>query len=107
MTTSRKRSPKHLSDTALVLLGKAADSENGMLLPIPKSVKTRGQALAKVLTSLLAQGLIEEVPVKPDEEAWRSDYDGRNGLSITDAECVVTCRRRRTGQRHAHSSRRA
>jgi hypothetical protein len=85
MTTSRKRSPKHLSDTALVLLGRAADRDDSMLLPYPESLKTRGQALAKVLNSLLAQGLVEEVPVGIDEEAWRSDDDGRYGLGITPA----------------------
>jgi hypothetical protein len=33
MTKSHKRSPRHLSDTALILLGRAADSEDQMLLP--------------------------------------------------------------------------
>jgi hypothetical protein len=85
MTKSRKRSPRHLSDTALILLGRAADRDDSMLLPYPASLRTRGEALAKVLTSLLAQGLIEEVPVKQDEEAWRSYDDGRYGLRITKA----------------------
>jgi hypothetical protein len=85
MTTSPKRSPKHLSDTALILLGRAADSENQMILPIPKSVKARGKALERVLQSLLSQGFVEEVPVGPADEAWRSDHDGRYGLRITRA----------------------
>jgi hypothetical protein len=85
MTKSRKRTPRHLSDTAFVLLGRAADKDDSMLLPYPASLKTRGEALAKVLTSLLAQGLIEQVPVKPDVEAWRSDDNGRYGLRITPA----------------------
>jgi hypothetical protein len=83
MTTSRKRSPRHLSDTALVLLGRAADSEDQMLLPIPKTVKAHGKALERVLRSLLNQGFVEEVPVGLADEAWRSGDDGHFGLRIT------------------------
>jgi hypothetical protein len=82
MTTSPKR---HLSDTALILLGRAADSENQMILPIPKSVKAHGKALERVLQSLLRQGFVEEVPVGLADEAWWSDHDGRFGLRITAA----------------------
>jgi hypothetical protein len=85
MTTSPRRSPRHLSDTALILLGRAADSENQMLLPIPKSVRARGKALERVLQSLLSQGFVEEVPVGLADEAWRSDHEGRFGLRITEA----------------------
>jgi hypothetical protein len=74
-----------LSDTALILLGRAADSEEGMLLPIPKSVRAHGKALERVLQSLLNQGLVEEVPVGLADESWRSDHDGRFGLRITEA----------------------
>jgi hypothetical protein len=85
MTTSPKRSPKHLSDTALIVLGRAADSENQMILPIPKSVKAHGKALERVLQSLLNRGFVEEVPVGLADEAWRSDDHGRYGLRITAA----------------------
>jgi hypothetical protein len=85
MTLSHKRSPRHLSDTALIVLGRAADSENQMLLPIPKSVKAHGKALERVLRSLLAREFVEEVPVGIDEEAWWSGHDGRYGLRITPA----------------------
>jgi hypothetical protein len=85
MTVSPKRSPKHLSDTALIVLGRAADSEHRMLLPIPKSVKARGIALERTLRSLLNQGFVEEVPVGLADEAWRSDHGGRFGLRITRA----------------------
>jgi hypothetical protein len=84
MTKSHKRSPRHLSDTALILLGRAADSEDQMLLPIPKSVKARGMALERVLQSLLSQGFVEEIPVGLADEAWRSDDHGRYGLRITE-----------------------
>jgi hypothetical protein len=83
MTKSHKRSPRHLSDTALILLGRAADSEHRMLLPIPKSVRARGKALERVLQSLLSQGFVEEVPVGLADESWRSGDDGRFGLRIT------------------------
>ncbi|MFW6028397.1 MAG: DUF3489 domain-containing protein [bacterium] len=85
MTKSHKRSPRHLSDTALILLGRAADSENQMLLPIPATVKARGMALERTLRSLLNQGFVEEVPVGLADEAWRSDHGGRFGLRITSA----------------------
>jgi hypothetical protein len=85
MTTSPRRSPRHLSDTALILLGRAADSENQMLLPIPKTVRAHGKALERVLQSLLRQGFVEEVPVRLADEAWRSDDHGRYGLRITEA----------------------
>jgi hypothetical protein len=74
-----------LSDTALILLGRAADSENQMILPVPKSVRARGKALERVLQSLLSQGFVEEVPVGLADEAWRSGDDGRFGLRITRA----------------------
>jgi hypothetical protein len=85
MTTSHKRSPRHLSDTALILLGRAADSETQMLLPVPKTVRARGKALERVLQSLLNLGFAEEVPVGLADEAWRSDDQGRFGLRITAA----------------------
>jgi hypothetical protein len=85
MTKSHKRSPRHLSDTALILLGRAADSESQMLLPIPRSVRARGMALERTLQSLLNRGLVEEVPVGLADEAWRSDDHGRYGLRITAA----------------------
>jgi hypothetical protein len=85
MTSSRKQSPRRLSDTALILLGRAADSENQMILPIPKSVKARGKTLERVLQSLLSQGFVEEAPVGLADEAWRSGDDGRVGLRITEA----------------------
>jgi hypothetical protein len=61
----------------------AVDSEDQMLLPIPKSVRARGKALEQILQSLLNQGFVEEVPVGLADEAWRSDHVGRFGLRIT------------------------
>jgi hypothetical protein len=80
MTKSPTRSPRHLSDTALVLLGKAADSEDQMVTPIPRTVQAHGKALQSVLQSVLSQGFVEEVPV-----VWRCGDGGRFGLRITAA----------------------
>jgi hypothetical protein len=52
-----------------------------MILPIPKTVKAHGQALERVLQSLLNRGFAEEVA----DEGWRSDHDGRFGLRITES----------------------
>jgi hypothetical protein len=56
-----------------------------MLLPVPRSVRTRGSALARVLQGLLRQGFVEEVPIGLADESWRSDHEGRFGLRITAA----------------------
>jgi hypothetical protein len=82
---SQRRSKRHLPDTALIVLGRAADSENRMLLPIPKTVKARGKALERTLRSLLRKGFVEEIAVGLAEEAWRSDHEDRYRLRITEA----------------------
>jgi hypothetical protein len=53
------------------------------VMPIPKSVRGRGNALERILQSLLNQGFVEEVPVGLADDAWRSGDDGRFGLRIT------------------------
>jgi len=73
-----------LSDAALVLLSQAANLDDGMVLPPPATMRTRGGASDKVLGKLLRQALVEEVQVARPEQAWRSDKDGsRIGLKIT------------------------
>ncbi len=73
-----------LSDAALVLLSQAANRDDGMVLPPPATMRTRGRASDKVLGKLLRQALVEEVQVALPEQAWRSDKDGsRIGLRIT------------------------
>jgi hypothetical protein len=62
MTTSRKLSPCHLSDTALVLLGRAADSQNKMLLPIPWTMRARGKATGARRGPSAARPWIEFTP---------------------------------------------
>ena len=75
-----------LSDLALVLLSHAANRDGSMVLPMPASIKARGAALQKVLTSLLSKGLLEEAEASAPEQAWRTGEDGsRIGLLISAA----------------------
>jgi hypothetical protein len=65
-----------LSDSQLVILGKACERADGAVYPV--TTKLNGGALAKVLTSLLTKGLIKEVRAKRDETVWRQDDEERN-----------------------------
>lgn len=82
---SRQRATGRFSDTALIVLGRAADHEHQMLLPIPKSVRAHGIVLDRVLRNLLDRELVEEISVSAPEHAWRSDDQGQVGLRITPA----------------------
>jgi hypothetical protein len=64
-----------LSDSQLVILGKACERPDGAVYPIVS--KLNGGALTKVLTSLIAKGLIKEVRAKRDETVWRLDDEER------------------------------
>jgi hypothetical protein len=48
-----------LSDTQLVILSAAAQRDDGAVLPLPETLKIKGGAVAKVLGSLKANGLID------------------------------------------------
>ena len=48
-----------LSDTQPVILSAAAQRDDGAVLPLPETLKIKGGAVAKVLSSLKARGLIE------------------------------------------------
>jgi Protein of unknown function (DUF3489) len=48
-----------LSDTQLVILGAAAQRDDGAVLPLPESLRIKGGAVDKVLKSLKAKGLID------------------------------------------------
>ena len=65
----------NLSDSALVLLSAAAQRDDGHLLPVPDGLKARGGALTVVLRRLLADGLVQEVPVQDVAKAWREHGD--------------------------------
>ncbi len=75
-----------LTDSQLVILSGAAQREEGVVLPLPRSLKVKGAAVTKTLESLRKRGLLEERPAAPDTEAWRDAEDGRRMmLVITDA----------------------
>jgi uncharacterized protein DUF3489 len=58
-----------LSDTQLMLLSSATQRDGLVVLP----AKLKGGAATKVVKPLLASGLVNEVPSKPDMPAWRRD----------------------------------
>jgi len=75
-----------LTDTQLVVLSTAAQRDDGLALPLPKSLKLRGGAVDHVLKSLLNKRLLAEQPAGHDAPAWREAKDGqRVTLVITDA----------------------
>jgi hypothetical protein len=79
-------SSRALSDAALVLLSPAASRVDGLVLPPPAPLRTRGGALKATLRKLLAWEFIEEVQVTSDNKSWRTDEEhGRVGLRITAA----------------------
>jgi hypothetical protein len=73
-----------LSDPQLIVLTAACQREDRRVLPI--TAKLSGGALGKVLQSLLAKALIEEVPAGLGDEVWRTaDDDARLTLRATRA----------------------
>lgn len=75
-----------LSDTQTIILSRAAQSEGRIALPLPESL--RGGAAAKVVSSMIAKGLIEEVDadMRKGEAVWRETGDGHGvTLIATDA----------------------
>ena len=58
-----------LTDTQLMLLSKATQQDGLVVIP----PKLKGAAATKVVKPLLAHGLVNEVPSKPDMPAWRRD----------------------------------
>lgn len=67
-----------LSDTQLVILSAACQRPDQNLLPLPAILK--GGAAQKVIGSLIAKGLVEEVEAGRDNPIWRTDG---NGLKFT------------------------
>lgn len=77
-----------LSDTQLVILTAACQRDDRLVLPLPDRLK--GGAAAKVVGSLIAKGLIEEVDAKRGEIVWRDTGDGHGvTLVVTDAAFVA------------------
>ena len=75
-----------LTDTQLVILTAAAGRDGQHLLPVPETIRARGNALTRSLQALIDRGLAKEVRVGRDQPEWRTDGDGRRiGLKITKA----------------------
>ena len=75
-----------LSDTQTIILSRAAQNEDRIALPLPESL--RGGAAAKVVSAMIAKGLIEEVDanMRKREPVWRKTGDGHGTTLIaTDA----------------------
>jgi hypothetical protein len=65
-----------LSDTQLLILSAAAQRPNHIALPLPESL--RGGAAAKVVGTMIAKGLLQEVDAnqRKGEPMWRETGDG-------------------------------
>ena len=75
-----------LSDAQSVILSAASQRTDRLALPLPKSLK--GGAAHKVVSALVAKGLLKEVKAnrKLNDPVWRETDDGRLvTLVITDA----------------------
>jgi Protein of unknown function (DUF3489) len=82
----RRKSMPKLTEAQIIILSKAAQREDGAVLPLSKSIKLNKGAAAIVLKSLLKHKLVSEKPAGRAEEAWREAKDGgRFTLSITKA----------------------
>jgi hypothetical protein len=80
--------PRALSDTDLVILAAAAAREDGLVLPLPETLKADEAATTKALETLQDRKLITEVPIVAgvDMPLWRRNKTGqRLTLKITDA----------------------
>jgi hypothetical protein len=62
-----------LSDTQLVILSTACQRDDRLVLPLPDRLK--GGAANKVISSLIAKGLVEEIPAALDQPVWRKTED--------------------------------
>jgi hypothetical protein len=73
-----------LSDTQLAILTAACQRADRLVLPLPD--RLRGGAAAKVVGSLAAKGLIEEIAAKRGKPLWRETGD-KHGVTLvaTDA----------------------
>lgn len=77
-----------LSDTQLVILTAASQRDDRLALPLPERLK--GGAATKVVASLIAKGLVEEVDAKLGDPIWRNTGDAHGvTLVVTDAALAV------------------
>ena len=75
-----------LTDTALIILNAAAQRDDRLLLPFPKSVRASTKIIKKTIDGLIAKALVEERPATLKDAIWRQDEAEQNfTLSITEA----------------------
>jgi len=73
-----------LSDTQLAILSNASQRPDRCILPLPDRLK--GGAAGKVVESLIAKGMVEEVDANRGDLVWRQTGDGHGvTLVATDA----------------------
>src|SRR5205085_12694657 len=75
-----------LTDAQLVVLSAACNRPDRLVLPLPKSLK--GGAGIKVVSSLIAKGLIEEAEanVTRGDPVWRKTEEGRAMMLLVTAD---------------------
>ncbi len=71
-----------LTDTQLVILSAAAQRKDRAVLPLPKSLKTKGAAAIKTLDGLRKKGLLEEKPASREAASWREGEGGRRMMLV-------------------------
>ena len=68
------------------ILAAAVARRFGHVLPLPEDIDAASAKAAKLLKSMLANGLIEEHPTSSAKNAWRSNEQGKHSLlRITEA----------------------
>jgi hypothetical protein len=75
LETLKEPTMTKLTDTQLIILGKACERSDGAVYPL--TTKPKGGAVTKVLSSLIGKGLLKEVRAKRDETIWRRDDEDR------------------------------
>ena len=84
-TKATARDGSNLSDTALIILGAAAQREDRLLLPIPSSITVSEDAISKTIKSLMSKSMVQERPAKLEDLVWRKGEQDQNyTLMITD-----------------------
>ncbi len=71
-----------LSDMHRVLLSNAAQRDDGAVLPLPKRLEIKPNALTRVLKGLLNKKLVQEQAAPPDAVAWRETEDGQRFMLV-------------------------
>src|SRR5690349_6502598 len=82
LITAKGRFPMSikLSDTQLVMLSAAAQRDDRCLT---LSGKLKGAAARRVMTKLIAAGLVEEVEAKAEMPVWRRDEQDGQSYALT------------------------